>query len=473
MDVIDSVSRTLADISGLSVFSNLRHDPLIRSFGRLLAALEKYDMSESPEGRFFNVKKIMLKIIGTWAEFLDFFIKSGHGSFSSAVIRLILKDENTFTLNAENSRFSSGKQNSVLAVAAANDLSRLGRIAVFDIPALAFYIAVLLRAGGLVVQADALEAEGAVLGKPEKAGAADKDELIQIPGIFPWDKDWAASLPAFAEHLQNHGAGELGFNSCFRWVSECQNMRPIAKPDPIRLSHLSGYEDQRSIVVSNTRRFISGKPANNLLLYGDRGTGKSATVKAVCSEYADMGLRLLEVHKEQLDELPAIMDCLSGRGLKFIIFIDDLAFENMDDSFTNLKALLEGAVETRPSNTVIYATTNRRHLVKENNADRPPSGDPRSFDTMQEQLSLADRFGLTVVYTTPDQEEYISIAAFIAQRRGLLKSQADDPSPVADEKRRFFRENALRWERWFNGRSPRTATQYVDWIAGGEGFPWE
>jgi predicted AAA+ superfamily ATPase len=237
---------------------------------------------------------------------------------------------------------------------------------------------------------------------------------------------------------------------------------------------LSGYEDQRSIVVANTLRFLEGKIANNLLLYGDRGTGKSATVKAVCSEYTGQGLRLIEVRKGNLPELPAILDILSSRALRFIVFIDDLSFESTNDSFTDLKALLEGGVESRPDNVVVYATSNRRHLVKERLSDRPSSaeaanaastGDIRAFDTMQEHFSLADRFGITVIYTAPNQDEYLRIACFIGQRRGVLGT--------GEEEQQRFRDNALRWERWFNGRSPRTAAQYVEWVAGGAGFPWE
>jgi predicted AAA+ superfamily ATPase len=184
---------------------------------------------------------------------------------------------------------------------------------------------------------------------------------------------------------------------------------------------------------------------------------------------------LLELRKGDLGDLPRIMETLSRRPLPFIVFIDDLSFESSDDSFTDLKALLEGGVGKRPSNTAVYATSNRRHLVKERFGDRPglgaqaaENGDVRSFDTMQEQLSLADRFGLTVIYTTPNQDEYLSIAEFIARKRGLLSGGA--------EELQRFRENALRWERWFNGRSPRSAVQYADWLAGSGGdgkFPWD
>jgi predicted AAA+ superfamily ATPase len=238
------------------------------------------------------------------------------------------------------------------------------------------------------------------------------------------------------------------------------------------LADLAGYENQRSVVIANTLRFVEGKPANNLLLHGDRGTGKSATIKAICSEYAEKGLRLVEVRKGDLFDLPQILDTFAARALHFIIFIDDLSFEGIDDSFTCLKALLEGGVETRPSNVVIYATSNRRHLIKERLADRPSlaqaaadiNGEVRAFETMQEQFSLADRFGLSLVFTAPSQEEYLAIAEHIARRRGLFPPAGDTAA---------FRENALRWEKWFNGRSPRTAAQFVDWLAGGADFPWE
>jgi predicted AAA+ superfamily ATPase len=311
--------------------------------------------------------------------------------------------------------------------------------------------------------------------------------------LFAAAGPWGESLACFAAYLRRHGAGPLGRYGFFRWTGGRQcgasrsaqrsdaamsrsaqrsdaapAARPVLNPDPVRLADLSGYEDQRSVVIANTLAFLEGKAANNLLLYGDRGTGKSATVKAVCREYLEKGLRLLELRKEDMAELPALLEYTASRGLRFIIFIDDLAFENLDDSFTSLKGLLEGGVETRPSNTVIYATSNRRHFVKERLSDRPagpgqglaPDAEVRSFDTMQEQLSLSDRFGLTVIFTAPSQEEYLSIACFIAERRGLKPDE-------------LLRQNALRWEKWFNGRSPRTASQFVDWAAAGMAFPWE
>jgi predicted AAA+ superfamily ATPase len=464
---------------------------------------------------------------------------------------LTLTDDNPFTRAAE--ARPQDKLSPVLWALAKNDLSRLGRIAAFDIPGLGAYMAALLKEAGsgctgpsALYVAEESRCLGSAAGEIPAAFFGTAGDSRAFAGIFPEKADWGTALPALAEYIRAHGAGELGLHGSFYsqagpvsrplgrfrqqfplldqgyWILHkihtCQNqhtpsacgglvdsrsgvsppfrrgegpgeppdlIRPAANPDRIRLADLFGYEEQRSIVSANTLRFLEGKPANNLLLYGDRGTGKSATVKAVCNEYIRRGLRLLEVPKDDLSRLPAILEFLSSRALRFIIFIDDLSFETTDDSFTGFKALLEGGMEARPANVVIYATSNRRHLVKERLADRPTTavaaeaaatGDLRAFDTMQEQFSLADRFGLTVVFASPGQEEYLKIAESIAERRGLFSVSGPggkNRSDEAEAERRLFRENALRWERWFNGRSPRTAVQYVDWAAGGEGFPWE
>jgi predicted AAA+ superfamily ATPase len=377
---------------------------------------------------------------------------AGQG-FYSRVRELVLGSDNPFTLAAEQGR----EAGAFLARLAGDDLDRLGRLASFDIPTLGFNLALYLRSHGLEDAAAGVEAEARSLWQMEGQAAG---------GLLGPDNSWSGSLEALAAHVRQRGAGSLSCHNFFRWTPSpgpavAGLPRPVLNSDPISLADLSGYRSQRSLVIDNTLSFLEGKTANNLLLYGDRGTGKSATVKAVCREYADRGLRLLELRKEDMGELPAILEFTASRGLKFIVFIDDLSFEILDDSFTGLKALLEGGVEGRPPNTLIYATSNRRHLVREHHTDRPGgTGDAAIIDTMQEQLSLSDRFGLTVFFTTPSQEEYLDIACFIAERRGL----------VPDGK---FRENALRWEKWFNGRSPRTALQFVAWLSGAKPFPWD
>ncbi|MDR1030901.1 MAG: ATP-binding protein [Treponema sp.] len=473
------IEAAIADIAGLVLFANLRDKPLMQAFTALLEHIASKSHADNA-----------VQLIRSWACFMASLMSSsseascgetqgmdqGYGDFYHAVACMTLRDDNLFTRTAEVLPGEIDTFPGALATLAQIDLSRLGRIAAFDIPSLGIHIGAVLRerVPSLDKPAQAIEEEARVLWAVEgkRAGA-----YPILDTLFPEHTDWGVALGAVTAYIHRTGAGSLGRYRSFRWVeAPVSALKPVLNPDPVQLSSLAGYEDQRSLVIANTLRFLEGKPANNLLLYGDRGTGKSATVKAVCNEYAHQGLRLLEVSKGALVQLPDILESLRFRGLRFIIFIDDLSFEKTDDSFTTLKMLLEGGIEVRPSHVVIYATSNRRHLVKEHAADRPTTamaadalatGDMRAFDTMQEQFSLADRFGLTVVFTAPGQEDFLRIAEYIALKRGLISE-----SPHT-EARKTFRENALRWERWFNGRSPRTAVQYVDWIAGGNGFPWD
>jgi predicted AAA+ superfamily ATPase len=479
MDIAQIIRTSQIDIAGLEVFSGLKRHPLIEAFSNLLEILaRKTFLGEATGNRKpkpFSASedtpeyliRAAIELIQGWSAFMSLFARYGRNySFHSTIVELVLRDENPFTLQAEK-RGESGIDQ-VLSVFVRNDLARLSRLGAVDLPDLASHVARWLEAAAFVQEAKMAGAEAEVLWTAE----AEASQKTGEENFFVRGSDWGNVLLDFAAYIHAGGAGLLGQYHSFRWNVSSREMEGVPNPDPIALADLFGYEDQRSVVLSNTRRFLNGKPANNLLLYGDRGTGKSATIKALGNEFAGRGLRLLEVRKENLSELPLIMETVGCRALRFVLFVDDLAFEEMDDSFTALKALLEGGLERQPSNTVIYATSNRRHFVKERRSDRG-SEDLRDFDTMQEQLSLSDRFGLTVVYSSPTQDEYLYIAESIALRRGLLAGADEDPSPAAEEKRRLFRENCLRWERWFNGRSPRTAAQYVDWAAGGEGFPWE
>ncbi|MDR2051902.1 MAG: ATP-binding protein [Treponema sp.] len=488
MNGLDYIYAALADIAGLSLFASVGESPIVAALRDLLE-----DVSGDKSDEFiFSLSGTGQDIISDWASFTAAFIQdlwqNGQDySFYLTIARLTLTGDNPYTHAAETRQNLSP----ALTAMARTDLSRLGRIASFEIHSLGFHIAEMLRKLGLELSAQSIEEESRVFyAEGKKILAEGTDPLL---AIFPENANWGASLPAVTEYLRRNGAGILNRRCSFYWtpgtIQDVQvfsgaavsfppallslSLHPVQNPDPVRLDDLYGYEYQRSTVIANTLRFLEGKYANNLLLYGDRGTGKSATVKAVSNEYADRGLKLLEIGKPDLGHLSELLDLLAGRSLKFIVFIDDLSFETTDDSFRSLKALLEGGIECRPANVVVYATSNRRHLVRERLADRPSieaaaSGDMRAFDTMQEQFSLADRFGLTLIYSSPGQEDYLRIAEYIAEKRGLL-------SPAApEEERGRFRENALKWERWFNGRSPRTAVQYVDWMAGGGGkFPWD
>jgi len=278
---------------------------------------------------------------------------------------------------------------------------------------------------------------------------------------------WADCAEKLAEYHHRFGSGVFSQHRAFIWkrrktgdFSEEGYFEGVKSPDPITFSQLISYETERESVIENTLHFLDGYPANNILLYGDRGTGKSSTVKALINEYYNRGLRMIEVPKRYLADFPEIVGQLAGRNLKFILFIDDLAFEDNEENYTALKAALEGGLESRPKNVLIYATSNRKHLIKERFSDRAglvsanEDDEVRASDTIQEKLSLSDRFGMTVMFSSPDQKRYLEIVEGIIKGRGL---QVD---------MEFLRREAIRWELRYNGRSPRTAKQFADWLEG-------
>lgn len=225
---------------------------------------------------------------------------------------------------------------------------------------------------------------------------------------------------------------------------------PVGHPDAICLEDLVGYERERGLVLDNLRALLAGKPAANMLLTGDAGTGKSSTVKAACSVLRDEGLRMIEVRRDQLRHIPALLDALSENPLKFILFIDDLSLRADDDSFGALKAVLEGSVSARSGNVILCATSNRRHIVKEKFSDRE-GDDVHRNDAMQETVSLSDRFGLRITFQKPGKDEYLAIVRALALRQGV---DAPDLDVLAE---RFA---LLR-----GGRSPRIARQFMDSLA--------
>ena len=227
---------------------------------------------------------------------------------------------------------------------------------------------------------------------------------------------------------------------------------PVKYPDPQRLSQMSGYELERQKVIDNTMALLQNKPCNNVLLYGDAGSGKSSTIKAIVNEYWEMGLRLIEIKKNQLYSLPDVIEELADNPLKFIIFIDDLSFSTNDNDFGALKAILEGGVAGKTDNLAIYATSNRRNLVKENFSDR--NGDDIHLqDTIQEIMSLSARFGLKITFSKPDKDLYLSIVENLSMQYNIS----------IDKNELFLSAEAFALRN--GGRSPRTAKQFIEYLA--------
>ncbi len=307
-----------------------------------------------------------------------------------------------------------------------------------------------------------------------EAGSLCREDIGDLPQgeeYPPWctdtapspldSEDWGDDLAALSDAHRRGGCGPFFTHRAFLWRKGA--LTPIEHPDPIALRDLKEYAAQRQIAVRNTEAFLNGLPANNLLLYGDRGTGKSSTVKALLNAYADRGLRMIEVPKESLGELPDLTDRLARLPMRFILFIDDLSFASGDDSFASLKAVLEGGLASRPENVLLYATSNRRHLLKETFSDRE-GDDIHRADTVQESVSLSDRFGITLTFLLPDKEHFASIVA----------QMADDCSLAVDRDKLL--DAAERWALRRGGRSPRYAKQFLldvqSRLAQGESLPY-
>jgi uncharacterized protein len=355
-------------------------------------------------------------------------------AWQSHLVGRVLDDENPFSLGAE-----KGEMRPVVLEQARRDLRILRGLFALD--------------GALLLG----RVESAV---PDLAGvwvpwtnpeSAEESPRHTIARKLSGAGDWGICAELLAGHYARHGAGPFGHHRAFHWRDGW--LRAVSRPDPVRLAELVAYEREREPLIRNTQRFLAGLPAHHALLYGLPGTGKSSTVKAILNEYAHEGLRLVEVTKEDLAELPRVLEILRGRGPRFVLFVDDLSFEEHEVEYKALKALLEGSVEEPPGNVRLYATSNRRNLIRENFSDRGDGSagdDVHARDTMQEKLSLAARFGLRLTFPSPDQARYLQIVAGLAGERGL-------EVPAED-----LRERALLWDRWHAGRSGRTARQFVD-----------
>lgn len=389
-----------------------------------------------------------------YGDFFAALVDSGADSLEDYLIEAILFHDNAFTRSLECGR----RLPSPLAPAAAHDLDCLQQLATLAPAVFKNQAAKHCRSSesdlALVKHLPEWQQHH---GKSQEHQTCRHEELRNNISA---SSRWSNRLDDLIAFHRRYGAGIMAQYRAFYWDHDEGCLRGIADPDPVTLADLIGYEAERADVLENTLQFLDGWSANNVLLYGDRGTGKSSTVKALLNEHHERGLRLLEVPKTQLFDFPEIIRSLKERGKKFIIFVDDLSFEDSESSYTALKAVLEGGLEHRPGNVLIYATSNRRHLIREHFGDREGlqsarlEDEVRAGDTIQEKLSLADRFGITVIFPTPDQDRYLAIAEGIAARRELLID------------REQLRQAALNWERWHNGRSPRSARQFIDWLEG-------
>ena len=277
-----------------------------------------------------------------------------------------------------------------------------------------------------------------------------EDFILPLLDAAKTTEDYAEALLTF---YARYGCGDIASYSVFRWDSAVHHICGVDHFERPRMKDIIGYQHQKELLIRNTRAFVLGKPSNHVLLVGARGTGKSSAVKALVSEYED-SIRLVQVTKDQLRDLPAIMNELRHyAGRKFIIFLDDLSFEDSDTEFKAVKSAIEGSVSSCPSNVRIYATSNRRHLIRETWREREQDEVYRD-DNINETISLSDRFGLIIQYHTPDQEEYLAIIDHMLIQKGIHLTPEE------------LRIAGLRWEMTHSGRSGRTAQQFVAYYLG-------
>lgn len=284
-----------------------------------------------------------------------------------------------------------------------------------------------------------------------------RDRICNLADRFNSDNTAEAMKDTLTEFYKDYGVGKFGLHKAFR-VRHSEDgavIEPILNIAHVHLDDLVGYEIPKKKLIDNTEAFVGGRKANNCLLFGDAGTGKSSCIKAIANEYYDKGLRIIEIYKHQFGEINDVIAQIKNRNYKFIIYMDDLSFENFETEYKYLKAVIEGGLEKKPENVLIYATSNRRHLVRENFSDKEDRNDElHSSDTVQEKLSLASRFGVTIFFTSPDKKQFEQIVRILAQRYGIAMEEEE------------LLAQANRWELAHGGLSGRTAQQFIDYLLG-------
>ncbi len=285
-----------------------------------------------------------------------------------------------------------------------------------------------------------------------------RNRIIRLAEELGEAGDDGSFLEMICDFYGTTGVGNLGMFKAFRIPEDKEKtgrlIEPVISVEHIRFNDLIGYEIQKKKLKDNTESFLAGKRANNVLLFGDSGTGKSSSIKALMNEYYDEGLRIIEVYKHQFKDLSAVINSIKDRNYKFIIYMDDLSFEEFEIEYKYLKAVIEGGLEKKPDNVLIYATSNRRHLVREKYSDNEERNDDlHTRDTVQEKLSLSARFGVSIYYGSPNPKEFKEIVLGLAKKNNI----------VMDEKTLLAEAN--KWELSHGGLSGRTAGQFINYIA--------
>ncbi|GAB4382014.1 MAG: ATP-binding protein [Elainellaceae cyanobacterium] len=423
---LSSIQLLQRQAASLLLYQTVLEGAVGEAFLRLLQALEQRDASGISG----------LRAYGDWFKALA----SENVSWQTWILLQILRADNPFTRQVQQTSLTDLPP--ALVAAVQHDLRTLQTLYRCDSQKLSQWVQSI---SGIAPTPWVLDAA--------HVGQVEEKTLRAWPiwNQFETIADWATLVEPLANHHRQFGSGQFASYRAFRWQAD--QLVGVAHPDPIQLEELVGYEIQKATLVQNTEALLAGYTALHVLLYGSRGSGKSSLVKALLHRYWQQGLRLIEVSKANLNHLPAIVNSLRQVPQKFIIFVDDLSFEEDDDAYKALKVVLEGNITARPQNVVVYATSNRRHLIREFFGDRPRPSDAdeiHAWDTVQEKLSFSDRFGLTLTFEPADQTTYLEIVQHLAQLAAI---------PLGASELEF---RALQWATRHNGRSGRTARQFID-----------
>lgn len=428
-------------VSKLLIYGDMPKDSILMELSQVTKKIEQgnYSKDELITAVYKQVKRLL--IVATDYGF-------DHNLWHNYLTFLLITDENPFSITCEKIGANEGSVNTF----AKNDFAAFLELFQYDFGKLE---------KELGIDCFRLLSNYKAIGKPELMYNKNVSEKVQtLSRKLEQCKDADSFFVCVTEFYRAYGVGMFGLNKAFRIASE-ENSKvrflPINNMDKVMLSDLIGYEIQKKKLVDNTKAFVEGRKANNVLLFGDSGTGKSTSIKAIVNEFYDQGLRMIEIYKHQFKDLSNVIASIKNRNYKFIIYMDDLSFEEFEIEYKFLKAVIEGGVETKPENILIYATSNRRHLIKETWNDRgdveQDNGMHRS-DTMQEKLSLVNRFGVTINFSKPSQKEYFGIVIELARKAGIT---------IPDEE---LCAEANKWELSHGGISGRTAQQFINYVLG-------
>ena len=432
------------EISHLLLFSDLPQDEILVQLGRIF---------RDWEGGQCDRDELIGRIYGQMKRLLDLATACGFDEnlWQCYLTWLMMTNENSFTRTCERTGEREGSVNTF----AKRDFAIFRRLMDFDFAPIEADLGI-----------DCFSTVCDYRSIPKRERMYNRDVSAQVQALrrrFMAAAHEEELFTVMTDYYKSYGYGVFAMNRAFRIGNEDGKVTylPISNIDGVMLDDLLGYEFQKTALRQNTEAFLEGKAANNVLLYGDAGTGKSTSVKALINEYYDRGLRMIEIYKHQFRDLSAVLGYIKNRNYRFIIFIDDLSFEENEVEYKFLKAVIEGGVETRPDNVLIYATSNRRNLVRDTWADRTDMehmGDIHRSDTVEEKTSLSARFGVKLNYNVPSQKEYHAIVLELARRRGI----------AMEEKQLLDMANT--WERRHRGFSGRVAQQFVDYL---ESLPQE